>query len=117
MLRNSLDCSVDAARPTVNSARPASAVSAAAWSPSPSTTAGSPSWINAGHEIGAHAVSHPDLTTLSSSQLNTEVNQVKTWLNNNFGVKAVSFCHSGVAVLPLKKAMAEVLGQGAVSFP
>ena len=66
------------------------------------------SWINGGHEIGAHTVSHPDLTTVSSNQLNTEVNQVKSYLSNTFGVNAVSFATPYGAydqvVLPVIKA-------------
>ena len=40
---------------------------------------------NRGHEIAAHTVTHPDLTTLSASQLTTEVTQCKTTLENIIG--------------------------------
>ena len=38
-----------------------------------------------GSEIGAHTVTHPDLTTLSPSQLTAELTQSKATLQNKFG--------------------------------
>jgi len=43
---------------------------------------------NAGHELGSHTVSHPDLTTLSPLQLQDELANSKSWLQTNMGVTA-----------------------------
>ena len=41
-------------------------------------------WLKAaGHEIGSHTVTHPDLTTLGSTKLNAELANSKAWLVNN----------------------------------
>ncbi|MEX1123825.1 MAG: polysaccharide deacetylase family protein [Patescibacteria group bacterium] len=48
-------------------------------------------FINAGHEIGSHSVTHPDLTTLSPEQLDYELRESKQFLENTFGVKVKNF--------------------------
>ncbi|HUC20978.1 MAG TPA: polysaccharide deacetylase family protein, partial [Candidatus Polarisedimenticolaceae bacterium] len=40
----------------------------------------------AGHELGSHTITHPDLTTLTTTQVNNELSQSKTYLQNTFGV-------------------------------
>jgi peptidoglycan/xylan/chitin deacetylase (PgdA/CDA1 family) len=42
----------------------------------------------AGSEIGSHTVDHPDLTTLTSAQLTTELNQSQKTLQKDFGTSA-----------------------------
>jgi peptidoglycan/xylan/chitin deacetylase (PgdA/CDA1 family) len=45
---------------------------------------------NEGSEIASHTVDHPDLTTLSSSQVNTELSQSQTTLRQLFGSNAAT---------------------------
>lgn len=45
----------------------------------------------AGNEIGSHTVTHPDLTTLSASQLTTELKQSQQTLQTLFGVPVTDF--------------------------
>lgn len=40
---------------------------------------------NAGHEMGGHTVTHSDLTTLSNSKINTEIQNSKTYIENLTG--------------------------------
>lgn len=47
-------------------------------------------FLSAGHELAAHTVSHPDLTTLASGAVLTELTQCKQWLLSNYGVTAAS---------------------------
>ncbi len=46
-----------------------------------------------GHEIAGHTVSHASLPTLSSSQMQTEITQSKTYLQNLTGKTVVSFAY------------------------
>jgi len=48
-------------------------------------------FINAGHEIGSHTVTHPDLTTLSPRKLANELDQSKRFLENTFNVQIKNF--------------------------
>jgi len=49
------------------------------------TTAMVQAFKNAGSEIGSHTVTHPDLTTLTSANLKTELSSSKTTLQKLFG--------------------------------
>ena len=48
---------------------------------------------DAGMEIGAHSVSHPDLTTLDAFELQRQVAQPKAEIEARLGVRVVSFCY------------------------
>jgi peptidoglycan/xylan/chitin deacetylase (PgdA/CDA1 family) len=47
----------------------------------------------AGHEIGSHTVTHPDLTTLSTTQLTNELANSQTTLGNLIGSPVTSFAY------------------------
>ena len=49
--------------------------------------------IDDGWEIGAHSLTHPDLTTVSAAQLEAEVAGSRKLLQRTFGVKVESFCY------------------------
>jgi peptidoglycan/xylan/chitin deacetylase (PgdA/CDA1 family) len=51
--------------------------------------------IRAGWEIGAHSLTHPDLTTLSGAQLRREVAGPKRMLERRFGIEVDFFCYPG----------------------
>jgi peptidoglycan/xylan/chitin deacetylase (PgdA/CDA1 family) len=46
---------------------------------------------NGGQEIGSHSITHPDLTTLSASQLNNELGASQTYLQNLLGIPVPNF--------------------------
>lgn len=46
---------------------------------------------NSGQEIGSHSITHPDLSTLSSSQLDTELGGSQTYLQNLLGTPVPNF--------------------------
>ncbi|HSW80440.1 MAG TPA: Ig-like domain-containing protein [Candidatus Saccharimonadales bacterium] len=48
---------------------------------------------NAGMEIGSHSITHPDLTTLSQSQLVNEMQQSQTTLQNLLGAPVTDFAY------------------------
>ncbi|NJN16409.1 MAG: polysaccharide deacetylase family protein [Oscillochloris sp.] len=50
---------------------------------------------DAGMEIGAHSVSHPDLTTLDLNGLRDQVGRSRDVLAANLGIPIVSFCYPG----------------------
>jgi len=50
---------------------------------------------DAGMEIGAHTISHPDLTTLGLDELRAQVSQSGAALASALGVPVVSFCYPG----------------------
>lgn len=50
---------------------------------------------DAGMEIGAHTVSHPDLTRLSLDDARTEIAQARAALMTELGVPVLSFCYPG----------------------
>lgn len=45
----------------------------------------------AGHEIGSHSVTHPDLTTLSATKMDAELKNSQTFLQNLLGVPITDF--------------------------
>ncbi len=49
------------------------------------------SLYSAGEEIGSHTVTHPDLTTLSYSQMDSELQTSQTYLQNLLGVPVKDF--------------------------
>ncbi|MDR0497242.1 MAG: polysaccharide deacetylase family protein [Treponema sp.] len=48
-------------------------------------------FIDAGHEIGSHSETHPDLVTLSAAELTQELAGSKTYLNSYLGVEIKHF--------------------------
>ena len=50
-------------------------------------------WLAAGHEIGAHTLSHPWLTRLSLAQAREEIGGGKKQLEDTFGVPVRHFCY------------------------
>jgi peptidoglycan/xylan/chitin deacetylase (PgdA/CDA1 family) len=42
-----------------------------------------------GNELACHTLTHPDLTTLSATQLNSELQDSQAWLVNNLGLASV----------------------------
>ena len=40
-----------------------------------------------GHELGSHSVTHPDLTNITASQLETELTESRRYLESTFGIK------------------------------
>jgi peptidoglycan/xylan/chitin deacetylase (PgdA/CDA1 family) len=49
--------------------------------------------IEAGWELASHTISHPDLTTLDASQLQTELAGSRKLLQGRFGVTVDNFCY------------------------
>lgn len=49
--------------------------------------------IAAGWEIDVHTFTHPDLTTVSASQLTREVAGARSWIRSVFHVRADVFCY------------------------
>lgn len=50
-------------------------------------------WIDMGMEIGAHTLSHADLTTLSTNKIEQEINESKAQLENLFKIPVSDFCY------------------------
>lgn len=50
-------------------------------------------WLSAGHEIGAHTLTHPCLTHLSRQQAKEEISSSKKKLEDMFGVSVQHFCY------------------------
>lgn len=50
-------------------------------------------WLEAGHEIGSHTLSHPRLSRLSPAALREEVRASKSRLEDTFGVAIRHFCY------------------------
>jgi len=48
-------------------------------------------FMDAGHEIESHSITHPDLTTLSSEQLTAELSESKSFLEKYLGVSIQYF--------------------------
>ena len=48
-------------------------------------------FIDAGHEIGSHSITHPDLTTLSAQNVTKELLDSKTYLQSFLGVEIKHF--------------------------
>jgi peptidoglycan/xylan/chitin deacetylase (PgdA/CDA1 family) len=51
--------------------------------------------IKNGHEVGSHTVSHPDLTTLDSSQVDYQLSKSKELIETTFGKQCVTFAEPG----------------------
>jgi peptidoglycan/xylan/chitin deacetylase (PgdA/CDA1 family) len=49
--------------------------------------------IAAGWEIDAHTITHPDLTTVGSARLRSEVRGSRRWIRRTFHVPAAFFCY------------------------
>jgi len=49
--------------------------------------------IQAGWEIASHTITHPDLTTLDSTSLETELVDSKRRLEKDLGIRIVNFCY------------------------
>lgn len=50
-------------------------------------------WLQAGHEIGSHTISHPRLSRLSPPALREEIAASKRRLEDTFGVSIRHFCY------------------------
>ena len=50
-------------------------------------------WLSAGHEIGAHTLSHPALAELSPDHAHAEIFDSKKILEDRFGVPVRHFCY------------------------
>lgn len=50
-------------------------------------------WLAAGHQIGAHTMTHPDLTKLPLAQAREEIVASKKALEDTFGLPVEDFCY------------------------
>jgi peptidoglycan/xylan/chitin deacetylase (PgdA/CDA1 family) len=50
-------------------------------------------WLAAGHQIGSHTVSHPDLTRLRVMEASEEIEASRKWLEDTFGVSVSHFSY------------------------
>src|SRR5271166_853940 len=50
-------------------------------------------WLAAGHQIGSHTVSHPDLTRLPTGDAQEEIRASRKWLEDTFGVSVSHFSY------------------------
>lgn len=50
-------------------------------------------WLEAGHEIGSHSMTHPNLKTLSAAEAREEISSSKKSLEDQFGVAVRHFCY------------------------
>jgi peptidoglycan/xylan/chitin deacetylase (PgdA/CDA1 family) len=50
-------------------------------------------WLGAGHQIGSHTVSHPDLTRLRLMDAREEIQASRKWLEDSFGVPVSHFSY------------------------
>jgi len=50
-------------------------------------------WLSAGHEIGAHTLTHPHLTHLNRQQAREEITSSKKKLEDMFGIAVQHFCY------------------------
>jgi peptidoglycan/xylan/chitin deacetylase (PgdA/CDA1 family) len=50
-------------------------------------------WLRAGHDIGSHSMTHPDLTSLSSEEARREIIDSKKLLEDLFGQRIRHFCY------------------------
>ena len=50
-------------------------------------------WVNLGMEIGAHTLTHPDLTRLSEAQAKQEIEECKNELETLYNLKVQDFCY------------------------
>ncbi len=50
-------------------------------------------WLAAGHEIGAHTLTHPWLTRIPLAEAREEIRGSKAWLEDRFGRRIEHFCY------------------------
>lgn len=50
-------------------------------------------WLAAGHQIGAHTLTHPHLTQLSLAEAREEISASRKKLEDRFGVAVAHFCY------------------------
>ena len=50
-------------------------------------------WLAAGHSIGSHTVSHPDLTRLTVEESREEISASRKSLEDTFGVAVIDFAY------------------------
>lgn len=50
-------------------------------------------WLAAGHQIGSHSVSHPDLTRLPSRDAREEIQASRKCLEDTFGISVTDFAY------------------------
>jgi peptidoglycan/xylan/chitin deacetylase (PgdA/CDA1 family) len=50
-------------------------------------------WLVAGHLIGSHTVSHPDLTRIPAMEAREEIQASRKWLEDTFGVAVTHFAY------------------------
>ena len=50
-------------------------------------------WLAAGHEIGAHSITHPNLSKISTDRAREEIFACKKMLEDEFGVAVRHFCY------------------------
>ena len=50
-------------------------------------------WLALGHEIGAHTVNHPSLTSLPLDQAREEITRSKKQLEDRLGIPILHFCY------------------------
>jgi peptidoglycan/xylan/chitin deacetylase (PgdA/CDA1 family) len=50
-------------------------------------------WIAAGHEIGSHSVTHPNLKKLKPAEVREEITSSKKMLEDNLGIPVDHFCY------------------------
>ena len=50
-------------------------------------------WLAAGHEIGSHSATHPNLRHISAAQAREEISDSKKSLEDRFGVTVQHFCY------------------------
>lgn len=48
-------------------------------------------FLNSGHEVGSHSVTHPDLTTLTLAKINSELGDSKIFLEKNLTININNF--------------------------
>ena len=50
-------------------------------------------WLAAGHQIGSHTISHPDLTRIRVMNAREEIQASRKWLEDTFGVSVSHFSY------------------------
>ena len=63
-----------------------------------------------GIEIGAHSLSHPDLSCLPKEKAWKEINRSKTLLQEELGIEPIAFCYPYGGVSPLVKQLVQESG-------
>lgn len=60
-------------------------------------------WLDAGHEIGSHSATHPNLKELSAARAREEIFSSKKLLEDKFGVEVRHFCYPFGGWTPLAR--------------